>query len=392
MHSASAYAKSLNAVEAAGAAARAVMEKLGGAKPGLIFLFASSRYHRHFTALLEQVRKITGTGNIVGASACGILTEEAEIERQPGLSLLALAGEDLEAAPFLIKNLQESNLRAGEAAAEALRSHQNPASAVFVFPDAFSFQSPLFFEGFENIYGYAPLLGGTAAEEGRQAKTYQWCGTEAAFDSVAGAGLSGPFRVETGVTRSCRPVGEPGRVTRADGHKIYEIDGRPAYDMLLESISQVEFENPEQIFERVFLGVPLKSFQTSFLDSPYLIRNIMGINTKKGMLTCVSPVEEGDYITFALRDGEAAREDLARMLEDLKSGLGGATPAAGLYFNCCARGRILYGSPNGDVSLIRKAFPKMPLAGFFTYGEIAPVDHVNQFHHHSGILTLFVSP
>jgi small ligand-binding sensory domain FIST len=74
------------------------------------------------------------------------------------------------------------------------------------------------------------------------------------------------------------------------------------------------------------------------------------------------------------------------MLDDLAGRLNGQKPSFGLYFNCCARGELLFGQPGNDIQMIRNRFPGVPLLGFFAYGEIAPVDHVNHLHHHSGIL------
>jgi len=180
----------------------------------------------------------------------------------------------------------------------------------------------------------------------------------------------------------------PGGKRRDHGNIIYEIDGRPAYDMLLESLTEIEFENPHQIFQRIFLGLPTRDFQTDFTRSNYLIRNITGVNAKKGVLTCVTPVEVGDFMTFTVRDAERARHDLLVTLKDLKERFGSTKPAFGFYFNCCARGEALYGRLNEDTKFIRQFFPDVPILGIFAYGELSPVDHVNHLHHYSGALTL----
>jgi small ligand-binding sensory domain FIST len=76
------------------------------------------------------------------------------------------------------------------------------------------------------------------------------------------------------------------------------------------------------------------------------------------------------------------------MLQDLVEKAGERKPAFGFYFNCCARGTSLYGIPGEDTSLIREFFPRLPVIGFFTYGEIAPVEYMNHLHHYSGIFIL----
>ena len=110
---------------------------------------------------------------------------------------------------------------------------------------------------------------------------------------------------------------------------------------------------------------------------------------KKGVLACMGPVEEGEFVTFTVRNPTFAREDLISTLEDLSHRMSPSDARFGIYINCCGRGEMLYKEKNHDVDLIRQYFPNTPLAGFFAYGEIAPLDHVNHLHHYSGILTLF---
>ena len=209
------------------------------------------------------------------------------------------------------------------------------------------------------------------------------------FDAVAGFSMEGKISHHAGVSRSCHPFGESFKITRAEGNLIYEMDGHPAYDILLDSISNLPIENTDQIFQKVFLGVPMHHFQTDFSTSPYLIRNILGVNAKKGMLACATPIEEGEYVTFAVRDPGIARENFIKTLRDLSSDFSGTKPAFGIYFNCGSRGQALYGESGEDTKLIRQYFPDLPVIGFFSYGEIAPIDHINHVHYHSGVLSLY---
>lgn len=381
--------------KAAEMAAKGALVRAGISKASAVLFFATAAHHRHYSRIVKKIKEVTQAPHVVGASGCGILTEEMELERRPGVAVMVIEGSGLESGSFLIPNLQENNFKAGEAAGNLVKQCRVDPSVLFVFPDTFSFQSHTFFDGFESGYGYLPLIGGTAAEDGREDKTYQMQGDQVAYDAVAGLTLGGNLRAEIGITKSCQPLGEPLRITRAEGNMIYEMDGRPAYDLLLECLSKLEFAipaaatNSDQILERIFLGLPMRSFQTDFTHSHYLIRNIMGVNIKKGMLACVTPVEEGEFVTFAMRDPAFARQDLKRTLEDLRERFDPADPGFGVYFNCCARGKSLYGRSNEDIFLIRRYFPRLPLIGFFTYGEMAPVDHVNHLHHYSGVLALF---
>lgn len=385
------------AEKAAETAAIRALAKAGISKSSVVIVFATASYRRKYPEMMKKIKQVTGAAHVVGASGFGVITEEIEAENEPCVAVMVLASEEIEAASFLVKNLQEGNLRAGETLGGKIAMAGLQPNLLLLFPDSFSFQHHLFFDGFENTFGYLPIVGGSAAEDGRAGKTFQMENETAAFDAVSGLALGGAFRAETGITQSCQPFGESFQITRSDGNVIYEMDGRPAYDIFLESLSQIESsdagrglggEDPDEVFQRVFLGVPLTSFQTDFSKSRFLIRNIMGVNAKKGMLACVSPVEQGEFVTFAVRDPERARQDMRRMLEDLRHRLTPGEARFGFYFNCCARGQALYGRCDEDITMIREFFPNVPIIGFFAYGEIAPVDHVNHLHHYSGVLTL----
>lgn len=375
--------------EAALEAVTEALESGGLSKADLLLLFATLEETSSWPRVFKKLKSLAGTPLITGTSACGVLTDAVEIEQCPGVSVLALQGLRDGFFPFLISNLQESNFQAGGSLATLLATSGIEPSVSLIFPDAFSFQHGPFFDAFESEIPFSSLLVGgcSSAKEGEQ-KTFQWLGERISLDSVAGVAFGKDLDLEVGITQSCQPLGDPLRITRSQGNVIYEIDGRPAYDIFLELITQLRFDNSREIFHRLFLGLPLTSFQTEFGRARYLIRNITGVNAKKGVLACASHVEEGDYVTFALRDPGRARQDLLLMLEDLKDRAEDRRPVFGFYFNCCARGTALYGTAGEDIALIRDYFPGVPLAGFFTFGEIAPIDSVNHLHHYSGVLTL----
>lgn len=386
----SSFSRERHAPTAAQNACRRALTKLGTTRADIAFVFSTLHHTSSFEPLLKTVASLTGARHILGASGRGLMTEACEIENGPGVAVLLINSDELEAVSFMAHNLQESSHRAGLEAAEQVKTLSRDPSALFLLADHYSFQSPLFFEGLESLGGYVPVIGATASDDGSTEKTYQFHDTRPAFDAAAGLALAGPLRIETGLTQSCLPYGEPLKITRSRGHLIYELEGRPAYDIFLEHLSRIESEDPEKACQDVLLGLPLSSFQTRFAKPNYVVHNITEVNTKNGMISCTAPVEEGEFLTFAVRDAAYARQDMDTTLADLRSRIGDEKPAFGLYFNCVGRGKNLYGSQDQDIAMIRRAFPDMPLLGFFAYSELAPVDFVNHIHHYSGVLSLAV--
>ena len=72
------------------------------------------------------------------------------------------------------------------------------------------------------------IAGATAADDLYYQKTFQFYNEEILTDSLTGLLISGPVKVGIGVRHGWVPVGRPRRVTRAAGHVVYQLDGRPA--------------------------------------------------------------------------------------------------------------------------------------------------------------------
>ena len=93
-------------------------------------------------------------------------------------------------------------------------------------------------------------------------------------------------------------------------------------------------------------------------------------------------------MVFTLRSGDGAREDLKLTLEEQARAWEGQTPSFGLYINCLGRGSGLYGFPDLDTSYIKQYFGEIPVIGFFSGCEIAPIRQQSAFHQYSGVLVL----
>src|SRR5215212_4394952 len=68
----------------------------------------------------------------------------------------------------------------------------------------------------------------------RAVRTYQYCDDEIVSDGVAYALLSGEVQPASAIGIGYLPIGGERKVTRSRGNVIYEIDGKPAVEVLQE--------------------------------------------------------------------------------------------------------------------------------------------------------------
>jgi len=382
------YSKNQPPRQAAEIAAHGALARANLRQADIAIIFASIDYHNEYPLMLERVQEITHAKHIIGASAAGILTEDIEIERFPAVAIMVIESDTLGFQTALHRNLQESSFQAGVQLGETFSGPESGNRLSLLFPDPFSFQGGPFFMGLEQRIPHLPIAGGGASDDGNIGKSYQFFKSQAVYDAVSSLCFNGRFEHDIGVVQSCTPFTHALQVTESDGHRILELDNRPAYDMLLESLSRANLETTQAIDQKVFLGLALKEFQTEFSNANYFVSKISDINTHKGILTSVVPVKQGGFLAFALRDQAQSAARLRQTLADMTERLSPLKPAFGFYFNCCSRGSAFYDQPNHDVQLIRRHLPGVPILGFNTYGQFAPISDMNFLHHQTGVLTL----
>jgi len=198
---------------------------------------------------------------------------------------------------------------------------------------------------------------------------------------ISGVSFSEKVAVATRLTQGCAPL--PGRhvITEAERNIISTIDGRPALEVYKEAVGEVLARDIPHAANFILVGLPVAGREAS----DYLVRNVVGIDPKSGLIAINELVETGRALLFVRRDGDAALQDLRRMLHELQASLP-SPPRGGLYFSCLGRGGQMFGDDAVEPQLIRETFGDIPLAGFFCNGEISH----DQLYGYTGVLTLFL--
>jgi small ligand-binding sensory domain FIST len=163
---------------------------------------------------------------------------------------------------------------------------------------------------------------------------------------------------------------------------VSQGDERRSPVAALQSIlSDLSPSEREQVRDSLFLGVARNDFSLSNIGSgrtPFLVRNLIGVDPRNGAVAVGEPMRVGQKVQFQLRDGDASRLESRQLLADCAAAE--PAPLAALLFACLGRGRGLYGSADGDVSLCREAFATVPIAGMFCNGEIGPLGGATHLH------------
>ncbi len=373
-------------------AAKQAMAHAGLSRADVAVAFFTVEHAAHKRELIETLRRVIHTDQVVGCSAAGILTSSAEVEGMSALAVLVLSSDDIQCDPFLFTPLRGREDQIGYGVARLKQRVVGPNALLALFPDTYNGQPQKLLQALESQMGFVPVVGAGSSENGMAQVTYQLCGDALETNAVAGLHLSGSFDALIGISQGCQPITQPMTITKAEKNLIYEIDGRPALEVFAQTLKGPLAEDLSRALMYLFVGLPADAKENSVAPGHYAVRNIIRIDPNDGVLGVAEEVAQGEAVIFTLRDGERARDDLNEMLQRQTDKLAGRKPAFGFYFNCCARGNSLYGVPGIDTAYIRQALGDFPLIGFFGGYELAPLGGGNRLFVYTGVLALIVEP
>lgn len=374
---------------AAREAAEAALDRAGTDAADWGLVFATTDHRPALGDLVRTVSDELETVRLVGCTGNGVLTDQGEIEGSPGVAVLAVSSDTLRAEPLLYRAGRDGGGTAAVEMSRGLAGSLSDSDVLVVLPDPYHIRAERLIRTLSSVIGPVPIVGALPSDDGSLGATYQFCGRQVESASIAGVHLSGEFSHLVEVTQGCLPVGDPCIVTRVQGSLVLELDGRPALQVLSEQIPRPLLERPSRLATSLFVALPPDPADRELVRDEYLVRSIVSFDVERGAFEIAGELVENQMLSLVLREGDSAREDLKRMLERAGARSTGEPPAFGLYFNCAARGRSLYGMPGIDTAYLASALPGTPVAGFFGNAELAPLRGVNRLFTYTGVLALF---
>ena len=199
---------------------------------------------------------------------------------------------------------------------------------------------------------------------------------------VSGVLMSPAVPLMTGLSQGCTPIGPVHKVTASQGPWVLTIDGAPALEVLEGEIGEVLARNPQRIAGYIHAARP----EAGSDRADYVVRPLLAIDARRRGIAIGDELRRGDPVRFVKRDGAAAQADLRRMLDDLTARAQGRRVRGALYHTCVARGEHMFGPDSAELKMIEAALGPVPLAGFFTNGEV----YRDRLYGYTGVLTLFL--
>jgi hypothetical protein len=362
------------------------LENAGVVKPDFVFMFASVGYDRR--SLLRAVREATGGAPLSGCSAEGTIDGDSTEESNFSVLVTAISSDELRWTNGLATGLRADSRAVGKRVAQDLLPHLSPDTiGPFVFPDGFTYNLDDVFAGLEERFPgdrFLPLWGGGAGNNFNPGEpTYQYCDDEVTSDGVSYALLSGEAHTAWAISHGLIPIGGERTVTHSQGNVIYEIDGKPALEVLKEYLPEHALVE-DRDWMRYAISLALSFRAPSYMkDEEYFVRGVPAVRMADGSTVVQTEVQEGTSIWFSSRDKEKLATGFDRMAQQIEEQLGGEKPKLVFQFECLTRGKTMFREQE-KVQLLKRfrqsVGPEVPWAGYYTVGEIGPVEEGNNHH------------
>lgn len=359
-------------------------------QPDLVLLFSSYGYDSDLPALVEAIYTKTGAKTLIGCTGQGVIGQNRELEDEGGLAVLALS---LPGLSLKVKHLTQNALTASDfSISQATDTTLTDTNAWLTICDPFTFDTSALIEKFTTEWPGVPVVGGMASGDFRVRQTYLFHNGEVLSEGALVVGIGGDYTLQTVVSQGATPIGEAWMVTDADRHVITAISGRPAYQVLVDTIRDLSPRLKQKVSRNLLVGLAVDEYKADFTRGDFIIRNLIAIDPQGGAIAISEIPRVGQTIQFQLRDAEAADEDLNALLSEYKTNLSAnaSEPVAGVVFSCNGRGRSLFSEADHDARTISEHLGELPLSGFFCNGEIGPVGRKNFLHGFTASLGFFV--
>ena len=350
-----------------------LIQDLGTTTGRLGILYTSEDFAPCLGEMVELLKAKTSTPDWVSAAGYGIISQTEEV-----------FGES--AATALILDIPSNSYRLFSGSSEAgknLAIKESEWITEATMPLTFCHVDPRRPDAMDAIKNLAEetgsfLIGGLTVASGDSPHMV----TEEK-SCISGVAIS-PIQTEilTGLSQGCSPISKTLTVTKVEENIIIELDNKPAFDVLIDSIGDEFNDNLQAMAGTIFIALPIPGSDTA----DYTVRNLVGLDPQNKIIAIAEPISKGEPLLFCRRDQKTAVDDMRRMTNSIKGRIGERFIRGGIYISCAARGPNQFSPPERETDIIRETLGDFPIAGFFANGEISR----SQVYAYTGVLALFV--
>jgi hypothetical protein len=381
------------------AAKKAKVQLQSELHPHWILAFSGGRHDPE--KIHAGIQSVFGDIPIVGGCAVGIITSE-EISYtgyECGIALFC----DVDAKPMVLtaNHLDKGEFEAGKRLGEQLRKNAEDNQSVIVFYDSVRSVPPpvlnvgsLLMDGLYEGLGEKPLniFGAGLVGDLQYSTSFLFDGKKVCKHAAMAIVLPSTWLGNTTIMHGCTPLSNFLEITRIEGPVIYELEGRPALDVLMEKVSPTgEGLSDINFSMTVALGVKYGDLYASFDESSYVSRLIMDVNPENGSVTLFeADFKMGQKVQIMSRNNQVVLDSVHQQSQKILDVVDPNEFRWAFYIDCAGRTSEFCGAETEEATILQEVLDnKLPLFGFYSGVELAPFLGRTRPLDWSGVLTVF---
>ncbi len=348
--------------------------------PNLIFIFGN-RELLEKSQIPSQLHELYPEAIFSGCSTAGEIAGESVSDHTIIATGIRFRNTPLEFASVPLIDIDYNSTEAGK----RLVSQLPPAGLkhVFVVSDGLRVNGTDLVLGMRaGLASHVTLTGGLAGDGPQFKKTVILePDGNIASESVAAIGFYGDsICIGFGSRGGWDSFGLDRRVTRSRENVLIEIDDQPALDLYKSFLGDRAKDLPSS-----GLLFPLSMRDSE--DRAPVVRTILGINEDDKSLTFAGDIPEGSFVRLMKANNDrlirGAEEAAIASMEDMDG-----APEFALLVSCVGRKLVLKQMVEEEVESVSDVLGKPAMAGFYSYGELAPFNKHESCELHNQTMTI----
>ncbi len=384
------------------AGAEAARQAMAGFEPGQAagwaLAFCGGRYDP--AAVWQGLQAELGQIPIIGGAAIGTVTNSSLSYTGFECAVAVFAAAIPQPTIVTVDDLGQGEIQAGRQLGARLGEVAHDGDTVLLFYDSLrSGPPPVLYVGsrlldgvYQGLNGKSlQLIGAGVIGDYQFSQSFIFDGCQGVKHAAVAAVLPSQVRSQTTVMHGCVPASAFLEITRIEDAVVYELDGRPALTVLQELLGQSP-DSPQQgnLSLMLTLGEKHGDLYAPYDESAYVNRLILASNPADGSVTLFeADYAVGSKVQVMSRDNQLMLESVQRQTGALLDLLPATKPIFAFYIDCAGRTCAFSGADVEEASLIQaKLPPDIPLLGFYSGVEIAPLMGRSRPLDWTGVLTL----
>jgi hypothetical protein len=372
---------------------RAIAEcfEFAGGNPGLDsdLVMIHAAVGHNFKELAAEAHRLAPRAQIVGASCCGIVGTEGVSETMRDVAIMAVKGDGVRAA-HADGVFGHNSWEKGRELALEIQCALPGVTMVYLMASGIDIANDALIRAIEEVLGPdVTIFGATSADNMRGVTSYQVFDDQVYEHSAWLVGFADPsLEVITGASHGFLAVGDPLWVTKVDGHRIMELNGRPAWDEYTQRLELSPAVDCGQTIPIGALAERLNEEQAEDYGNPHILR-VVTRKEEDGTIHYATTIREGTPLWLTVRDEDRIFDDLDRMTGKIAAAAGNRKPVAVFHADCLARGRHMFNRVLKEelVSRMQQPFSAgnvvPPWLGIYGFGQFAKVAGRNEYHNYT---------